>query len=212
VTEPVRLPLPLCRFAGHTCAACCWGDAVRRRGLAASLRRQSRLFRRWFPGPRLPGRVSLLLYELAARGGLDLLLAPLLLVPGLAGRLRAWLKRRTVCAFAGFEDAEGRRVGCLLHPSRWGGKEVRPQVAFALLPGVGCGAPGWYCPSARRFADARWEERRRFARQAAGLDWYAYSRAASTYRPNRGMSGGPPGSILKENTASAGRAGCQTGA
>jgi hypothetical protein len=178
-----RIPLPLCRFESHTCAACCWGEAVPPSRLRATLRRQTRLFRRWFPGPRLPGRVRFLLYELLVRRGLDLFWAVLLLLPGLGDWLRPRLKRRLTCAFLGFEDAGERRVGCLLHPSRWAGVEVRPRVAFGWLAGFACGSPDWYCVAAHWFARGGWEERRDLARRAAGLDWYEFSLLAAAYRP-----------------------------
>jgi hypothetical protein len=180
-----RLPLPLCRFDGHTCAACCWGEAVTPRRLRATLRRQTRLFRRWFAGRHLPGRGRFLLYELLVRRGLNLVWAVLLLLPGLGEWLRPRLKRRLVCAFLGFEDSGEHRVGCLLHPSRWDGVEVRPRVAFGWLPGVGCGAPDWYCVAAHWFARAGWQERRDLARRSAPLDWYEFSLLARVYRPAR---------------------------
>ena len=177
-------PRPLCRFDGHTCAACCWGEAVRPGPLPAALRRQTRLFRR-FRQSRPPGPWQLLLHELTARRGLDLVLGGLLLLPFLGAWLRPWLRRRLVCAFLGFEGPGERRVGCLLHPSRWEGREVRPRAAFRLLRGFACGAPDWYCLAAHWFARATWEERRDFARHTRSLDWYGFSRAASAYQPPR---------------------------
>jgi hypothetical protein len=177
----VAPPRPLCRFDGHTCAACCWGEAVRPAALRAALRRQTRLFRQLGPSP--PGRWELLRHELAARRGVDLLLGALLLLPVLGAWLRPWLRPRLVCAFLGFEDAAGRRVGCLLHPSRWAGREVRPRAAFRLLRGFACGEPDWYCLAAHWFARATWQERRDFARRTQSLGWYRFSRAASAYQP-----------------------------
>jgi hypothetical protein len=178
---PPRRPLPLCRFDGHTCGGCCWGDAVRPAPLRSALRRQSRLFRRLRPSPGVPDGWQLVRHELAARRGLDLLLACLLCIPVLSAWLRPWLRRHLVCAFLGFEDGGERRVGCLLHPGRWGGVEVRPRAAFRLLPGVSCGAPDWYCLAAHWFVRATWQERRDFARRTRALDWYGYSRAATAY-------------------------------
>ncbi len=174
--------MPLCRFDGHTCAACCWGEQVTRSALRARLRRQARLFRHWFPTGTLPGRYALLLYEVVVRGGLDLVFLLLLLVPGLGTWLRPWLRRRLVCAFVGFEDSQEKRVGCLLHPSRWEGREVRPQMAFGLLPGFACGSPDYYCLAAHWFARAPWQAQQQFAQQTASLDWYAFSRVASHFR------------------------------
>jgi hypothetical protein len=170
-----RRPLPLCRFERHTCAACCWGEAVPRHRLHAALRRQTRLF------PRTLNRFRLLRHELASRRGLDLLLGLLLRVPLVSEMLRPWLRPRIVCAFLGYEDAAEQRVGCLLHPSHWSGREVRPRAAFALLRGFSCGSPDWYCLAAHWFARATWEERRTFARAAAGLDWFRFSQVAAGY-------------------------------
>jgi hypothetical protein len=131
----------------------------------------------------MPGRLGLLLHELTVRRGVDLLWAILLLVPGLGDWLRPRLKRRITCAFLGFEDAEERRVGCMIHPSRWHGQEVRPKVAFALLPGFGCGAPDYYCLAAHCFAHAGWREQLQFAKETAAMDWYEFSHAVTGYRP-----------------------------
>ena len=128
-----RRALPLCRQDEHTCGCCCWGEEVRRPALEAQLGRQTRLFRsRFYPG-RPPGRLELVCYEVAARRGLDLLLAVLLWVPVLGDWLRLRLKRHLVCAFLGFEDEGQRRIGCLLHPSRWQGRDVRRQAPRSSL-------------------------------------------------------------------------------
>jgi hypothetical protein len=149
--------------------------------LAARLHRQRRLFRSWF-GAELPGRWLLALYELTARGGVDLLLFAPLLLPALGHWLRRLLRRRLVCAFLAFEDAGRQRVGCLLHPTRWQGRDMRPRVAFRLLPGFACGEPSYYCLAAYEYAAAPWQEHRAFARQTAGLNWYHYSLAAAAFR------------------------------
>jgi hypothetical protein len=125
----------------------------------------------------------LLCYELSVRGIADLFWSMLLLVPLLGDLLRPWLSRRLICAFLGYEDEKEQRVGCLLHPSRWVGNDVRQRSAFALLKGVGCGAPSWHCLAAHFFAAAPRHERQRLQQVSHGLDWYAYSLLASRYRP-----------------------------
>jgi hypothetical protein len=97
--------------------------------------------------------------------------------------LRFWLRRRMVCAFLAFEDATERRIGCLLHPTRWAGRDIRSAVAFGLLPGFGCGAPDYFCLAAHWFNHATRDERLRWAQESAGLDWCSFSRAARAYRP-----------------------------
>jgi hypothetical protein len=176
---------PLCRFAGHTCAACCWGEQVAYPTLRTRLRRQAALFACRFRGASRPGRWDLLLYELSVRGAADLICAALLLVPILGDWLRPRLKKRLTCAFLGFEDSGHKHVGCLLHPTRWAGRDVRSQAAFALLPGFACGSPDYFCLAAHFFNVASWRDRVRFECRTRGLGWYAYSGAASTYRPGR---------------------------
>jgi hypothetical protein len=172
----------LCRLDGHTCGGCCWGENLTRASLAARLRRQSALFRRWF-SERPPTPLVLACYEVVARGGLDLLLAVLLWIPLLGEVLRPWLRRRLACAFLGFEDRAGSRVACLLHPTRWGGAERRPAAAFRLLRGLGCGAPDYLCQGALAFRRAAWEDRARFRRDTGSLDWHEYSKAAPAFLP-----------------------------
>jgi hypothetical protein len=166
-------PLPLvslCRADGHSCAACCSGDAVARPVLQRALRRQTHLFAR-LVGAR-PGRWRLLLHELVVRRGGDLLWGALLLLPGVSGLLRPWLKRRTVCAFLGFDSEE--RVGCLLHPSRWNGVDRRER-AFALRPGFGCGRADYLCLAAHRFANPGSGFRQSLLDRTQGLDWFGFS-------------------------------------
>lgn len=192
----VTVPVPLCRFAGHTCAACCRGEQVSRPALHARLLRQTRQFARRFAG-RPPTRLGLLLHELTVRGAADALWGLLLAVPVLGDLLRPILKRRLTCAFLGYEDSGHTRVGCMLHPSRWAGRDVR-RHAFALLPGVTCGAADYYCPAAHAFAAAAWPQRADFERRTRGLDWHAYSRAAAAFRPQPLDIGEKDGRSLRE--------------
>jgi len=171
----------LCRAGGHTCGRCCWGAAVGRHVLAQRLRRQTRVFAK-VVGNR-PGRAKLLRYETSIRGGTDLIWAVLLALPVVGDWLRPWLQRRMSCAFLGFEDAGRTRVACLLHPTRWHGRDVRCRAAFALLPGLGCGASDYACLPAWRYRRADRGERQRFLQSAAGLDWHAYSCATERFGP-----------------------------
>jgi hypothetical protein len=180
---PVVAAEPLCRAGGRTCAACCWGESVS----AATLRRRLRRQTRWFPrfvGSAGPAKGWLLLYELLVRHGTDLFWATLLLVPLLGDLLRPWLGRRTSCAYLGFEDDAETRVGCMLHPTRWGNRDVRQRLAFALLPGFACGKGDYFCLPAWRFARAAWHQRQQFIRQTDGMDWFAFSQAASALPVN----------------------------
>jgi hypothetical protein len=175
-------PLPqvtLCRAGGHTCAACCHGEALPRPALERRLRAQTCLFAR-LVGSELT-RARLLTFELAARSAAGLFWAVVLWLPLVGDLVRPWLKKRAVCAFLGFEDEAHTRVGCLLHPSRWQGLDVRRKAAFALWKGFGCGSAGYLCLAAWRFARASWQARRDFLHRTRGLGWYAYGQAASAF-------------------------------
>jgi hypothetical protein len=186
----------ICSLGGKTCGACCWGPSVSREDVASRLRRHRDLFR----ASRLDGRLGLLLHELRARRGLDLLLAPLFLLPCVGAKLRSWFGEKVVCAFVAFLDGTETTVGCLLHPSRWDGWDRR-NSAFALLSGVGCGSPDYLCAAAKRFQLEPPRERRRFEIAAREMDWFDYSRAASTFAascvPKKGVPTCPSSSTRR---------------
>ncbi len=168
----------ICTLGEKTCGACCFGPGVSRERLTPLLRRHRDLFTR---SPE-PSRLALLWHELRARRGLDLILGPLLHVPFVGRKLRGWFQERVACAFLAFRDESEATVGCLLHPTRWGGVDRR-QTAFLLLSGVACGAPDYLCPSARRFQLSGPRARMEFEIAARDLDWFDYSRAAARFRP-----------------------------
>jgi hypothetical protein len=97
------------------------------------------------------------------------------MLPVVGNLLRPWLQKRSVCAFLGFEDGEESRVGCMLHPSRWG-VDLRQKAAFSLWRGFGCGAGAYFCSSAWIFRRLPWRVRREFVRECQPLDWFEYSR------------------------------------
>jgi len=170
----------LCRAGGHTCAACCHGDRMTRPRLEAALARQTRLFARAVGG-REPTFLRLLLYELRARGFVGVVVGLVLLVP-LVGELSAWwLRRRVACSYLGFEDEARTRVGCQIHPTRWGGRDVRRWAAFLLWRGLGCGSGDWLCPAARRYEIADWRARRDFLCEAQGLSWQDFGERAAAF-------------------------------
>jgi hypothetical protein len=171
--------VPLCRAGGHTCVACCHGADVGREELHRQVARQTRLFV-WLFGRGPSTQPRAVLFELLARGPEGLLLGLLLLLPLVGDLLRRWLERRVVCSFLGFEDAEHTRVGCMLHPSRWG-RDMRQRAAFAFWLGFACGAGDWYCAGARRYARAPQAEREAFLRRAAGLGWYEFGQEVTRY-------------------------------
>jgi hypothetical protein len=177
--QGLSLPL-LCRAGGHTCAACCHGPRIPPARLERQLARHTALFERL---TRQGGPTSsrLLLHELWARGVPGLVWGVLLLVPLLGECLAWWLRPRTVCAFLGFEDEARTRVGCLIHPARRDGRDVRRQAAFRLWRGFGCGVAHWLCQAGQRFALADWRRRRDFLRRADGLNWRAYEQHAQAF-------------------------------
>jgi hypothetical protein len=159
---------------------------VSREDLVHRLRRHRALF-----DGRRPGRWSLLRHELRARRGFDLVLAVLLFLPYVQGKVRLWFHARVVCSFLAFRDATEETVGCLLHPARWNGDDLRP-AAFRLLPGVSCGSPDYLCAAARNFESATPIARLRFQLAARETDWFDYSLAASTFSRSRSVQKGEP--------------------
>lgn len=174
-------PEALCRSANHSCGGCCWGSAVTRAALERRLRRQTGLFAQMFKENRLPSRWRLLHFELLARRGADLFLAVLLAMPLLGDWLRPRVARRLSCAFLGFTDAAHEQIGCLLHPTRWQGRDERRRAAFGLLRGCGCGRADFFCLGAWRFAHARTDRRWNFLEAMRGADWFTFSRQAPLF-------------------------------
>jgi hypothetical protein len=173
--EPTAAP-SLCRAGGKTCAACCYGEKVPHATLHARIQRQTRLFAVLVEARRA-SRWRFLVFEVVVRRGIDLILAIVLCMPWLGNWLRSNLRPRMSCAFLAYEDPAESRVGCLLHPSRWHGRDMRQEAAFALLPGFGCGSTDYFCLSAWRHAHAPWQEQRDLLRKTQALDWFAYGQA-----------------------------------
>ncbi|MDD2599987.1 MAG: hypothetical protein PHO37_12295 [Kiritimatiellae bacterium] len=72
------------------------------------------------------------------RGGWRDYLFAFFLVPftfGLSAVL--WNKRYGSCCFAGWLNQEEQRVGCLIHPARLGGADLRKH-AFPMVPTLSC--------------------------------------------------------------------------
>jgi hypothetical protein len=172
---------PLCRSESQVCVACCHGENLSREQFTRALLRQSRLFAVAFGSHAvLPSRVALIAYELRARRGWPLLVAPFFLLPGIGPLLRSWVARRVCCAFLGPVPGDAARPGCLLHPSRWAGVDMRRRAAFALLPGMQCGEPGYVCQSSMLYRIAGPADRRRLREQTRGMDWFEFSNLVRT--------------------------------
>jgi hypothetical protein len=139
------------------------------------------LFEKHLRAGRLPGPIPLLLHELRALGGTDLLFGLILWLPIIGPRLRSRISSRLVCPFVAFRDPTDQQVGCLLHPSRWQGVDIRARVALRLFSGFACGASSYACAGAERFAIASDPVRRRFEADTLSLDWYSYSAVAPRF-------------------------------
>jgi hypothetical protein len=176
---------PLCRSASQACVACCRGDRMSRERLTRAMDRQSRLFALAF-GSRtpLPSRLALMAFELWVRRGWPLIVVPFFLIPGIGALVRARVARRMCCTFLGSVPGDPARPGCLLHPSRWAGVDVRRSAAFALLPGMRCGEPGYVCQSAALYRNAGPLERRRFRERTCGMDWFEFGNAVERSLPD----------------------------
>lgn len=122
-----------------------------------------------------PTRWSLFIYEIRSRRGLDILLALVLRLPVLGNRLRQKLSKKFICSFLAFDDDTDSKIGCLIHPSRMHGADLRQEVAFRLLKGLNCGASDFYCNSALLFDRASETEKLDFIEENKSADWYQYS-------------------------------------
>ncbi len=167
----------ICSREGKTCGACCWSPRLSRTELRRKLRRHRRQFRSTKPRSSL----GLLRHELLVRRGLDLIVAPLLIVPVVRGLVSTLVRRRLVCAFAAFLDDAESRVGCLLHPDGAEGADLRERTAFRLLRSFGCGSPDYLCSGARAFEAASASSKQHFQSETGGMDWHAYGLAASAF-------------------------------
>ncbi len=167
----------LCRIGGRTCGGCCWAAGIPRPGLERKLARHRRLFARLSDRTRPPSPLRLLLHELRARRGLDLILAVLQWVPWLGPHLARRFADDVVCAFAAFEDEGNAQVGCLLHPTRCGGKDARQRAAFRLLKNFGCGAPDYSCEACLRYSSSDSEQQAAILQQLPADDWFDYSQS-----------------------------------
>ncbi len=168
-------PAPLCQTRTQSCVACCRGKKLSDVSLHFKLRRQTERFQRSFCTPNHPPSfLARILFELRTRRFSPLLFAPLFLLPGFGPLIRTWFANRTCCAFLGY--VEDSRAGCLLHPTRMG-TDVRRSTAFALLPGMACGEPGFTCNATNLYRRLRLSERQEFKDKTQGMASVEYSRA-----------------------------------
>lgn len=107
------------------------------RRLTAYLRANTVAATKLFGGHQRPGLFTLVRLHWRRWGWLDHLLC-VWLAPLTLG-FSAWLWHRYVgsCCFAGFIEEGSSRVGCLIHPVRWPGRDLRHH-AFPLVPTLTC--------------------------------------------------------------------------
>lgn len=170
-----------CSLGGRTCGSCCWSASIPRPELEARLRRHLRLFESHLRSGWYPGRTALLFHELRARHLAGVLLGLMQWLPLAGPAITARIARSVVCAFAAFRDRSESRVGCLLHPTLWQGRDVRADTAFRILPGFGCGVATYFCTGAQWFVAASDVARRSFDLESAPLDWFEYGRAVQRF-------------------------------
>ena len=185
--EPLASPLPLigkpadnavsslCRSKGGTCGACCWGKQVERKRLTSQLSRNRYVFERYVAGFLRPSSLRLLIHEIRASLGTHVVFAMLLRIPVLRKPFRNWFADRLVCTFVAFDADDSTAVGCLMHPSRHSGRDIRTQSAFRLLPGVECGRPTFFCKASMDLVNASDSSRAKTLDLSAGSDWFDYS-------------------------------------
>ncbi len=125
-----------CQSFRQGCCGCCVNMRWAPERLANYLAANTRAAEAAWGGGR-PRWRDLVRVHLARGGWRDHLLA-VWLVPLTFGA-SAWLWRRRYgsCCFAGYLDRAAGRVGCLIHPARTGGPDLR-RHAFPLVPTLGC--------------------------------------------------------------------------
>ena len=156
-----------CQRFSQGCCGCCVNMRWSARRIAAFLEANTRAAEEVLRPGRRPRLRDLVRLHLARGGGRDHLLAFWLVPPTLG--LSAWLWKRYFgsCCFAGYIDRAAERVGCLIHPARWGTPDLR-RHAFPLLPTLRCNR-ALVCPMLRAGPPA----------PAADGGWLAVSRAGA---------------------------------
>lgn len=161
-----------CRQAHVQCVACCLDPSTPRAQLVRFLSANTSAYRRRFGEPAVSRRASFLAHELERRHGADLLSALLLLVPPLAWVRAVYERRHIGCAWVGYLDRDRREVGCLLHPARNGGIDLRRVAPYISDPLRWC-APDFQCAASLK------------GHTAQADDWWAYSRAIRDFNRKR---------------------------
>lgn len=165
----------LCRSNGNTCGACCWGVKVSRSDLEVLLERHRVSFQFWTRGGTVLSRWRLWLHETWCFRGRNLLWAVMLKRKSHSQSLKKSLSQNLTCTFMGFDDEGAATVGCMLHPTRFDGRDVRQGAAFRFLGGVECGDPGYVCDGCSKVDALDSETRTAIAKSLSSRDWYDYT-------------------------------------
>ncbi len=169
----------LCRTNDQTCGACCWGVNVGREELQIRLEHHRILYERF--ADRLPSRWEMLLHEIKARRGINLVWAVLFRIPIFGRRFRQKIAAKLTCAFMGFDSPDQKKVGCMLHPTRYNNVDVRNTGAFQLLPGVSCGSATYVCTACQRYNGMSTLHRDVFDSCVADTDWFEYTQTVRSF-------------------------------
>ena len=166
----------LCRTNGKTCGACCWGVTVSRSDLETLLERHRKSFLFWTRDGTVISKSRLFFHETWCRRGKNIIWSLALRLPVISERLKQHLARNLTCAFMGFDTEQHKSVGCMLHPTRFEGEDVRQAAAFRLLPGIECGDPGYVCQACSSVNQLTEPQRSAVAESLTTGDWYEYTR------------------------------------
>lgn len=126
-----------CQTFRHGCCGCCVNMRWRPERVRAFVAANTREARRIFPDGSRPRYRDLVRLHLVRGGLLDHLFMTLLAPLTLGAAAWVWSRLCGSCRFAGYLDERGERVGCLIHPARIGGRDLR-RHAFPLVPTLGC--------------------------------------------------------------------------
>ena len=126
-----------CQTFRQGCVGCCvnmrWKPARVLKYLEANTAAAETLF----PQGGRPGRRELARMHRMRGGWLDFTLAVLLVMPTFGLSAFLWRRYWGSCCFAGYLNRADGRVGCLVHPARAGGPDLR-RLAFPWAPTLGC--------------------------------------------------------------------------
>lgn len=137
-----------CQSFCQGCVGCCvnmrWPDAR----VLRFLKRNTREAATVFPAQGRPSFSHLVRLHWRRGGFWDHLLMFWLVIPTFGLSALVWRQRFASCCFAGYIEEESGRVGCLIHPLKVGGRDLR-RHAFPLVPTASCNRE-LICPMLRR--------------------------------------------------------------